>query len=167
MAGRKQRQGSSIIEFTLVGIPMIFVIVSTFEMARGMWVYQTLAHGVKDAARYASVHGKTCRTNGNSCGITVAQVASRIQSAGTGLDGDYVSVTLTDGAGSTPCSMLTSCLSNTTTWPSDAGGVPGSALTVTASYQFRSALSMFWPGAGKVNFATVSFPASARETVQF
>ena len=163
----RSQSGQSTIEFVLVGIPMIFVMISTFEMARGMWIYQTLAHAVKDGARYASVHGKSCRTNPNVCGVTVGDVASRIQSAGTGLIGDDMGVTLTDTGGSIPCSTLTACLSNGTTWPTDAGGVQGSDLTVTASYHFHSALAMFRPGAGHVDFATVNFPAAARETVQF
>ena len=41
------RTGSTLIEFTLVGIPLIFVLISTFEMARGMWNYQTLAYAVR------------------------------------------------------------------------------------------------------------------------
>jgi len=169
MATRKKHQrGAGTIEFVLVGIPMIFVLVSTFEIARGMWVYQTLGHAVKDAARYASVHGNGCSNTGNSCGITVAQVASHLQSAGPGLLAEQLSLTLTDAGGSTSCSTLTTCLSNTTAWPSTAGGAQGSNLTVTARYQFRSALCMFWPGAGAaVNFAAVNFPAAARETVQF
>ena len=47
------RKGVAMIEFTFVGIPMIFVLVSSFEMARGMWIYHTMAYAVKEGARYA------------------------------------------------------------------------------------------------------------------
>src|SRR5690242_13216787 len=49
--------GQSLVEFTFVGIPMIFVLIGTFEISRGMWMYHTLAHAVRDGVRYASVHG--------------------------------------------------------------------------------------------------------------
>src|SRR5215471_18790761 len=59
MTGRRNRQrgGSSLIEFTLVGIPIIFVLISTFEMSRGMWLYHTLAYAAREGTRYAIVHG--------------------------------------------------------------------------------------------------------------
>ena len=55
-----RRGGSSLIEFTLVGIPLIFVLLSTFEMARGMWLYHTLAYAARQGTRYAIVHGVNC-----------------------------------------------------------------------------------------------------------
>jgi len=156
------------VEFVLIAIPMIFVLISIFEIARGMWAYQTLSYAIKDAARYASVHGNGFRTLGNTCGATVAQVASHIQSSGVGLVPGQLSVTLTDAGGSVSCPTLTSCLSNNSAWPSTTGGAQGSNLTITATYPFHSALCMFWPSAGgAVSFGVVNFPASARETVEF
>jgi hypothetical protein len=40
MTGRRQRQcgGNALIEFTLVGIPMMFVVISIFQVALGMWL---------------------------------------------------------------------------------------------------------------------------------
>ena len=49
----RSAKGSTLLEFTLVGIPVIFVLISTIEMARGMWMYHTLCHAVKEAARFA------------------------------------------------------------------------------------------------------------------
>ena len=162
----KQR-GSTIIEFTLVGIPLVFVLFSTVEMARGMWSYETLAHALKDATRYASTHGNGCTNLSNACAIEVADVARRIQSSGAGLDPSKVSFTLTDNGGSVSCSTLTSCLSNSTSWPTTLGGVQGSNLTVTGTYQFQSVIAMFWPGVSQGSFGAVNLPASARESVQF
>ena len=74
------------IEFTLVGIPMIFLLISIFEISRAMWNYHTLAFAIREATRYAAVHGSGCSTDPhNSCQATVAQVAQRIQDAGIGL----------------------------------------------------------------------------------
>jgi Flp pilus assembly protein TadG len=51
----KERGGTSLVEFTLVGIPMIFLLISTFEVARGMWEYHTLAYAVKEGTRVPSL----------------------------------------------------------------------------------------------------------------
>ena len=165
--GRQSERGATLIESVLVAIPMIFVLISTFEIARGMWIYQTMAHALKEAVRYASVHGNGCALTGNTCGITVSQVAGRIQSAGSGLVPTDLSLNFTDSGGTVSCA-LSDCLTNTTAWPTTAGGATGSDLTITGRYQFRSALAMFWPTTGgSVSFGVVNFPASARDTVQF
>ena len=39
---RSRCGGQSLVEFTLVGIPLIFVLISVFEISRGMWMYHTL-----------------------------------------------------------------------------------------------------------------------------
>ena len=72
---RGERGGSTLMEFVLVGIPIIFVLISTFEIARGMWAYQTLAYSVKRGLRYAIVHGWNCGQSGNTCNVTVGQIA--------------------------------------------------------------------------------------------
>ena len=80
-------RGQALVEFTFVGIPMIFVLVSVFEISRGMWNYHTLAHAAKSGVRYAIVHGKNCGApTANSCLKTVAQITQVIRDAGVGLD---------------------------------------------------------------------------------
>ena len=48
---RKRSRGATILEFSLVGIGLIFVILSFFEVSRGMWTYQTLAYAVREGER--------------------------------------------------------------------------------------------------------------------
>ncbi len=164
------------IEFTLVGIPMIFVLISIFEMARGMWVYHTLAYAVKDAVRFAVVHGKSCEGVGGQT-TTVQRIVEQVQWAGVGLLPNELNLTLTTAGGTVTCSPASSCLptagppptpGNTDRWPADPGNMRGDTLVITGTYPFRSAIAMFWPGAGAgVNFGTFNLRASARETVQF
>ena len=45
---RKSQRGGSLIEFTFVGIPLMFVLISIFEASRGMWTYNLLAHAIKE-----------------------------------------------------------------------------------------------------------------------
>lgn len=169
----RTRRGSAVIEFTLVGIPLIFTLISIFEISRGMWIYHTLAYSVTEATRFASVHGLNCTsTDGNSCSKTISDIASIIQYAGVGLGTDQLNVTFTDNAGALSCNPLRTCLSpaNTTVWPraSSAGNMPGMNITIQATYPFSSAIAMFWPGAGAgIVFPAFNLPATSTERVQF
>ena len=168
MNRRRGRTGSTLIEFTLVGIPLIFVLISTFEMARGMWNYQTLAYAVRAGSRYAAMHGKGCSGSGNSCGITVSNVAGAISTAAVGLPAANFNVVLSSAtAASVTCAPLSSCNSNATAWPPTADNAPGLDIQISATYTFKSALAMLWPGAGKVSFGTFTFVAYTRQPMQF
>jgi len=80
----KRRQcGQALVEFTLVGIPLIFVLISVFEISRGMWVYHTLAHSVREGVRYASVHGNNCATNGNTCVVNMGPIGNTCNGSNT------------------------------------------------------------------------------------
>jgi Flp pilus assembly protein TadG len=171
MTTRTRRRGHATLEFTLVGIPLIFVLVSVFEMSRGMWTYHTLAYALKEGTRFAIVHGSDCSTNGNTCSTTLADVANRIRSAGIGLDPSLLNVTLRVNGATAGCGKpLTTCLSGPasgTVWPGD-NGQPGTDVVITGTYPFRSAIAMFWPGAGRpMGFGVFNLPAQSREMMQF
>lgn len=164
-------RGQSVIEFTLVGIPVIFVLISTFEMARGMWTYDTLAHCVREGVRYASVRGylysdSTERTP------TLAEAARRVRETGVGLDPTLLQLTWTAGTGASAVSYscsLAECLQETSRqWPPPGLNMPWTVIGLRAEYPFRSAIAMFWPGAGSVNvFPAFRLPASASEEIHF
>jgi hypothetical protein len=172
-----ERGGSSLFEFVMVGIPIVFVLLSTFEIARGMWTYQTLGYSVKRGVRYAIVHGFNCGQPGNNCRVTIGQIASVIQSASLGLDTRRMNLTFTPNSGAAvTCTMSPmppatdgDCLSNTTLWPANGANSPGMTVTINATYPFNSMISMFWPGArgGAMQFATVNFGASSNDLMQF
>lgn len=169
MSKRRQSQrGSAMIEFTLVGIPMIFVLISVFEISRGMWNYHTLAYAVKEGTRYAIVHGSDCSSDPqNTCGVTVGQVAQRIQDAGIGLDPSQLQLSFTSSGHAITCTLNT-CLANATVWPEAPLNTPGSAVAISASLPFQSALAMFWPGAGGgMNLPTLYLTAGSSDIVQF
>ena len=78
---RRSRRGNSLLEFTLVCIPLMFVLISIVEISRYMWTYHTLAFAVKRAARFAIVHGKGCADASAACPATVGNVAQLVRSA--------------------------------------------------------------------------------------
>ena len=168
MKKSRARAGSTLVEFTLVGIPLIFVLISTFEMARGMWNYQTLAYAVRAGSRYAAVHGAGCSGSGNTCGVAVSDVANAISSAAVGLPAANFNIVLSSAtAASVTCAPLSSCSSNATVWPPAADNAPGLDIRISGTYVFKSALAMLWPGGGKASFGTFTFVAYTRQPIQF
>ena len=184
MPGRTRgRSGNAILEFTLVGIPVIFLLISIFEIARGMWLYHTLAYAVKEGVRFAIVNGEDCAAI-PGCPVTIADIANHIRLAAVGLADTELEITLTSmrqsasqGAviNGTPvnCAPLRACLSRTSQpadlWPPAGGNRPKvDTVLISGAYPFRSAIAMFWPGAGGgMQFGTFRLPASSMEVIQF
>ncbi len=185
---RNRRWGASTIEMTLVGIPIIFTLISIFEMSRGMWMYHTMAYAVKAGVRFASVHGINCiyAPPGvtNNCPEYIANIAQQIQNNAVGLDpnntlltfnasGDITSCYLGSSSSSsisTPLGSGPGCLSLTTTlWPpaTSTENAVGKPIRIDIRTRFRSALAMFWPGSAPVSFAEADLGASSTDFVQF
>jgi hypothetical protein len=189
---RIRRLGSATLEFTLVGIPLIFVLISIVEMARGMWTYHSLAYAVKEGARYAVVHGQNAGLETPSDHGTVQRVCNTIVQSAPGLLSQSLVLTFESGysggtfanvkgpycAGGTCAGGYSAC--PTDIWPPNAGiatdDQPGQLIRISGYYPFVSALSMFWPGAGKgVNFTqltcsgagTLCLPAASADVMQY
>ena len=165
---RNKRRGDVMLEFTLVGIPLIFVLISVVEMARGMWAYHTLAHAVKEGTRYTIVHGHNCSLAPNNCQVTVGQIAQRVREAGVGLLPNELRIEFRSEGDTVVCSPLENCLNDNNYWPVYPNSQMGRRITINGTYPFRSAVAMFWPGAGRgMNFGVFNLPASSTETIQF
>ena len=169
---RAGESGSSLVEFTLVGIGLIFVLISIFEMARGMWIYHTLAHASKEATRFLIVHGAECQARSTCLAAATRQeLAARIKYHGVGLLAEQLDVQaylnggqVIGGSGG-GWVRLSSIESDTTTWSTSA--MRGQPVQVGLRYPFRSALAMLWPGAGRVNFTVSNLGAFSWDTIQF
>jgi len=166
MRGRK---GSVTLEFAMVGIPLIFALISIEEMSRGMWLYHTQEYAVNAGARYVVVHGAGCATSGNSCGVTVGNIATTIANGGVGLVPSEWNVTLLSASGTNnyTCNPLSNCLTDSTTWPPSPDNTEGVGVAVKGSYPFSSALAMFFPGTQTTFFGTYNLPAYAQHLIQF
>ena len=158
---RAGRRANSTLEFTLVGIPLIFTLISVEEISRGMWIYTTLASTVARTARYISVRGKDC-----AC-LTLGQIATQITQTGTGLDAAQLQLTLTGASGSTSCNPLNTCSSSATAWPSASDGTPGNNIQLKAVLPFKSALVMFWPGVQPTSIGTVNLNATSTQQIEY
>jgi hypothetical protein len=183
----RRSPGNATIEFTLVGIPLVFVLISTMEMARGMWIYHTLAHAIKEGTRYAAARGENTLTP-----ASYRSVCKVIVNAGTGLLPSDLILTFSSAGNLVGTRMIAAdCLANgerwpqgynvTDPWPPLANPVPvdnqpGQTISISGLYPFVSAISMFWPGAGAGSgfqpltckaAGTLCLPASSQDVMQF
>ena len=194
--GRNQRKrlGQTLVEFTFVGIPIIFILISIFEVSRGMWIYHTLAYAAKVGARYASVHGINCigntvntsLQNPNNCAVNLGpasapsagaapSIAYMIRQAAVGLDPIKTTVVFNAAGTTTTCNLdvggASACPA--TIWPPyDSAGIStvdyvGQPLRIDITTPFDSAIALLWPGAKVVKFARGTLGASSQEYVQF
>jgi hypothetical protein len=162
------------LEFILCGIPILFVWIGVAQMSIGMWRYCTLQYAIKLAGTYSAVHGSSCSANGNSCSIQIKDAASIIHANAPGLDPTLTNLTFsaispTDHVtvlSSVTC-RLDSCLTNTSAWPLSSYAAPGQELSIQADYLFQSALAMFAPGNGSVQFGSFHFPGFTYQVVLF
>lgn len=181
MKNRTHPRGAITVEMTLVGIPLIFVLILTFEISRGMWMYHTMAHATREGVRFAIVHGHGCVPNppvvNNNCVRTVGDIATVIANAAVGLDADTTNLTFkargttvppprTIQIGDITCS-LKACLSNTTAWPPVGANGLGQVIEIDIDMPFRSAMAAFWPGTQPQSFTVTKFAASSSDQIQF
>jgi len=155
------------LEFTLVAIPMIFVMISTFEIARAMWVYGTLSNAVKEGTRFTIVKGSDCAAPPNACSARISDIASRIKAMGSGLLPDQLTLSFTSLSGTTTC-RFDQCLTNDSVWPPTGDNAKGQSLSILGKYTFTSAMAMFWPGAGRgYSMPVIYLSATSQEAIQF
>jgi Flp pilus assembly protein TadG len=165
---RARRRGAAAVEFSLAGIASIFLILFTFQVSMAMWNYHTLAYAAHEATRYISVKGVDCTNPGNTCSVTVGDIARKIDSLLIGVPDGHVNFTLTtDSGAATACAPLNSCYSNTTVWPpsTNSDNATGKSISVSAVYQFPNALAFFWPGTRTQSFGTITLSASSKQTI--
>ena len=174
-------QGQSLVELALVLPMLILILAGVLDLARVYDAHVSITNASREGARYAIVHGSDCNLKPNNCAVTIRQISQQIRDYAVGfVPAEMRNVTFTSPTRTVTCSTLAACLSSGATgntyWPAAAPGATaddgGNAMMgwvqVDAQYQFRSAISMFWPGAGRGRtFGTFVFPATSRETIQF
>lgn len=153
------------LEFALVGIPTLFLTVSTVEISMAMWDYHTLEEGATVGARYVITHGATCA---GSCTVTVGNVVSKITANTVGLNPANLSVTLTSASGSTTYNPASSYTSNATVFPPSADAAVGDDITVTLSYTESNPFTMLWTGNPVVSGGTsYTLGAKSRQRIVY
>ena len=164
---KAKRGGFAVIEFTLVGIPVIFLTISIIEASIAMWQYHSMMYANEIAARYASMHGHGCTQNGNTCTITVGTVAHIIANQAPSLNTANLDVTLYTNSGSTACNPITSCYNSSTQFPSNTDNQVGYDVRFVATYPIYNPLPLLWPGAGHTAGSVFTLGSTTRQRIVF
>lgn len=163
-----RRRGSTLIEFTMLGIPAIILFTSVITCSIDMWQLFTLSYAVDQTARYAALHGFTCSQNGNTCTIRRSDVATFFQNQALALAPASTTMVIDDGSGEITCSPVTSCPSADSQFPSSNHNVPDAdKVTIRATYQLINPIFLFWPGAGAVTATRFTVGATSTQQVIF
>src|SRR3954453_22649579 len=145
--GRSGETGSAMVEFALIGIPVMFLLIITFEVSRAMWAYHTVAYAVKEGARFAVVHGNNCAAVPNNCTTTRAAVAQRIRNAALGLIPADLEIAFGAAEPFAAITTYTGAAGNPR-FPTSAGGDRFLPLDIRARYTFRSPLGALLTAGG-------------------
>jgi Flp pilus assembly protein TadG len=158
------------VEFSIAGIAVIALLISTVQIGIAMWNYHTLAYAVHETNRYISTHGRSCTTGGNNCVINVGDIANKLKSYAVGILDTNMSMTLTAQSGASyTCTTVSSCESDTTQWPPVAHGdnYVGYTSQITASETMNSMIVALWYGWSGQRIGTVTLRATSNVLIVF
>jgi hypothetical protein len=164
---KKLQRGVALIEFTMVGIPVIFLTTSIIDMSLESWNFHSMVYAIEVADRYACAHGRTCSKGGNTCTIRVQDVASLISRQAPGLDPSSMNVTLTTHSTSTNCFPLNTCFTNATQFPNTTDNGVGLDITISATYAMHNPVSMLWFGSAGTSTGTFTVGATTRQNIVY
>jgi Flp pilus assembly protein TadG len=88
--GRRETRGANLVEFALLSIPFLAITLGLVDAGRAIFAYTALAHGTREATRYAIVHGAQ-----SGAPITSTQLQDFVRQRAIGLDPAGVTVVVT------------------------------------------------------------------------
>jgi Flp pilus assembly protein TadG len=184
MRKRNPESGNHTLEFTLVGLPLTFLLFSIANMSLSMLTLHTLQEAVEQGTRYMVTRGTNCTSGTNSCSVTVQQIASVVATQAVGIPPSQLNLTLipnsdnppTVGASSVLCKPISVCLascssgcsgSRTTVWPPSANSnnATGATVALQADATVTGPMFMFWQGSVRINGAR--FGAYSQQKIAF
>jgi len=178
MTKRQRQRGSQTLEFTLLGIPLTFLLFSIANMSFAMLTLHTLQEAIEQGARFASTRGSSCSSGTNSCGVKIQQIADVIANAAAGISTSKLKVTFTPPTGGTTvtCTNLNVCVSTcasgcsgnrTLSWPDGTNNSPGQDITIAADCTLVAPMFMFWAGSTPTRISSTTFHATSRQRLMF
>ena len=139
MKRRNKHRGTALLEFALTGPPLIFIWISTIQMALGMWHYHTLQYAVKATGSYLAQHGSGCGGS-NNCLLEIENLAAQMKTYAIGVPATAINLTFNSVSSADHSTVLTSvscaltdstspangCDHNTTQWLPSTNNTAGS-----------------------------------------
>jgi Flp pilus assembly protein TadG len=182
MRNHRSEWGNQTLEFTMVGIPLTFILFSIANMSLSMVTMHTMQEAVEQGARYVATRGSDCSSGSNTCTVTVEQIATLISVASAGISASKMNVTLTpaaDTSNAISCSPLNTCLAGcggscnanlTTVWPTstNSDNAPGKDIIISATCAVNAPMLLFWPGNSSTkNIGSTTYSAYSRQRLMF
>jgi len=170
--GSKRRRGVALVEFSIAGISCVTLMICLVQLGIAMWNYHSLAYAVHETNRYVSMHGRSCLTGGNGCGIYVSDVVSKLESFAPNLQPANINMTLTSSSGNTVinCNPITTCATSTSTqWPatSSQDNWTGQEVTLTASTTMQSMIVAMWYGWSGQRISSITLKSTSKVKILF
>ena len=129
----KRESGSSLVEYAIVFILLMTMLLGVADFGRALYAYHFVSNAAREAARYASVRGFGCDTDG-SC--TAPATSTDIQ--------DFVK--------NVPAGINSAQLTTTTTWLNPNGlahmNDPGCIVQVQVKYVFQFSSTFVFKSTG-------------------
>ena len=180
MKRRNNQRGSALLEFAFTGVPLIFIWVSTVQMAIGMWQYDSLQYSVKQVGNFLANHGSDCGGT-NSCTTSIQGLAGQMKTYAFAVPPSSIYMTFNSVASdhktvSTAVSCLltnsttpsSGCDQNTTAWPPSSNNTPGSDFEIQAAFQWSPLMGIVAPGSGvSFTFGKFWMPAYTHQQIVF
>jgi len=165
--GKSSRRGSTLIEFSLIGIPLILSSVAVVAVALDMWQFHTLAFGTQTTTRFIAMHGRDCAQNGSTCTLTLDDIETFFASHAIALDPSQAVLTLRSATAVATCNPLKSCAGNMTQFPSATDNGVNFDITLTATYPVTNPAAMMLPGTSRTGVSTYNLFAMSRQRITF
>ncbi len=175
------RRGTALLEFAFTGVPLIFIWVSTVQMALGMWNYHMMQYAVKAAGLYLSQHGSDCGGS-NSCLTSIQGLATILKNNMPGIPATAVNMTFKSVSSTDHSTVLTTvncvltnaatpsagCDQNATQWLPSSNNSVGSEFEIQAEYQWSPLIGVVSPGQGNsFTFGSFWLPAYTHQVTVF
>ena len=116
--GVSGEKGATLLEFAFVSILFMMLTAGMMELARGVWIYNSVSHAAREGCRYAIVNGSDRALAGGGK-LTQKQVSDYVQTR-IPFDVDV-----------------------TTTWADPAAHTAGTVVTVSVDFDFEPVISFF------------------------
>jgi Flp pilus assembly protein TadG len=124
----KKVKGSTLFEFALVLLALLFLIFGVIDFGRALYAYHFVSHSAREASRWATVRGKSCNSYPQACPAQASDVRDYVISI-TPSDIDTKKLVITT-AGVRPPRGLDAACEN---FPNN----PGCAVQVQITYRFN------------------------------
>jgi Flp pilus assembly protein TadG len=179
---RKSERGNHTLEFTLIGLPLTFLLFSIANMCFSMLTLHTLQQAVEQGGRYAVTRGSTCSSGTNTCSAKVQDIAAVVAKTAAGISPSKLNLTLIPASGTgnqISCAPVKSCLSTcsdgcngsrATVWPPSTNNdnSPGTDIVLTANCSLSAPMFMFWNGSpSATHISSTAFGAYTRQRLMF